>query len=154
MEEIISRIANNNNFKKNQVKAAVDLLDDGNTIPFIARYRKEMTGNLDEEELRLIEERLDYIRKLNKRKDIEVVSTYLGAHAVPKEYKDKSEQYIDYIIKEVMPEVADKNLAEFCDVFCEEGVFNVEEFDPDPFMEKIGEFGLPWNEKENVDLEL
>ena len=69
MEEIISRIANNNNFKKNQVKAAVDLLDDGNTIPFIARYRKEMTGNLDEEELRLIEERLDYIRKLNKRKE-------------------------------------------------------------------------------------
>ena len=34
------------------------------------------------------------------------------------------------------------------------GVFNVEEFDPDPFMEKIGDFGLPWNEKENVDLEL
>ena len=69
MEEIISRIASNNNFKKNQVKAAVELLDDGNTIPFIARYRKEMTGNLDEEELRLIEERLDYIRKLNKRKE-------------------------------------------------------------------------------------
>lgn len=68
MEETISRIANNNNFNKKQVKAAVDLLDDGNTIPFIARYRKEMTGNLDEEELRLIQERLDYIRKLNKRK--------------------------------------------------------------------------------------
>ncbi len=67
---------------------------------------------------------LEIMKKLNKRKDIEVVSTYLGAHAVPKEYKDKSEQYIDYIIKEVMPEVADKNLAEFCDVFCDEGAFS------------------------------
>lgn len=69
MQDIISRIAENNNFKKNQVKAAVDLIDDGNTIPFIARYRKEMTGNLDEEELRVIQERLDYIRNLNKRKE-------------------------------------------------------------------------------------
>ncbi|MEO3945610.1 Tex family protein [Gorillibacterium sp. CAU 1737] len=52
-----------------KVKAAVELLDDGNTIPFIARYRKEMTGELDENELRSIEERLGYLRGLEDRKN-------------------------------------------------------------------------------------
>lgn len=51
-----------------KVKAAVGLLDEGNTIPFIARYRKEMTGELDENELRSIEERLGYLRNLEERK--------------------------------------------------------------------------------------
>lgn len=51
-----------------KVKAAVGLLDEGNTIPFIARYRKEMTGELDEQELRSIEERLGYLRNLEERK--------------------------------------------------------------------------------------
>ncbi len=51
-----------------KVKAAVGLLDEGNTIPFIARYRKEMTGELDETELRSIEERLAYLRNLEDRK--------------------------------------------------------------------------------------
>ena len=52
-----------------QVAAAVTLLDDGNTIPFIARYRKEVTGGLDEVQLRQIQERLDYLRKLAERRD-------------------------------------------------------------------------------------
>ncbi|WP_407946727.1 Tex family protein [Paenibacillus tarimensis] len=51
-----------------KVKAAVSLLDEGNTIPFIARYRKEMTGELDENDLRAIEERLQYLRNLEDRK--------------------------------------------------------------------------------------
>lgn len=51
-----------------KVKAAVGLLDEGNTIPFIARYRKEMTGELDENDLRSIEERLGYLRNLEERK--------------------------------------------------------------------------------------
>ncbi|MDQ7093161.1 Tex family protein [Desulfosporosinus sp. PR] len=51
-----------------QVKEAVNLLDDGNTIPFIARYRKEVTGELDENALRSIVERLDYLRRLEQRK--------------------------------------------------------------------------------------
>lgn len=51
-----------------KVKAAVALLDEGNTIPFIARYRKEMTGELDENELRSIEEKLQYMRNLESRK--------------------------------------------------------------------------------------
>ena len=52
-----------------QVTATVTLLDDGNTIPFIARYRKEVTGGLDEVQIRDIQERLEYLRKLAERRD-------------------------------------------------------------------------------------
>ena len=52
-----------------KIKAAVELLDEGNTIPFIARYRKEMTGELDEVQLRSIEEKLQYLRNLQARKE-------------------------------------------------------------------------------------
>lgn len=55
--------------KSSQVKAAVELLDAGNTIPFIARYRKEATGELDENALREISERLEYLRHLEERKE-------------------------------------------------------------------------------------
>ncbi|MFN2340698.1 MAG: Tex family protein [Halanaerobium sp.] len=57
------------NIKKKNIKSTVDLLDSGNTVPFIARYRKEMTGSLDEEEIRNIEEKIDYLRRLNERKN-------------------------------------------------------------------------------------
>ena len=52
-----------------QVAAAVELLDAGNTIPFIARYRKEATGSLDDQVLRELAERLEYLRNLDKRRD-------------------------------------------------------------------------------------
>ncbi|MBM4459401.1 MAG: RNA-binding transcriptional accessory protein, partial [Chloroflexi bacterium] len=52
-----------------QVAATVTLLDDGNTIPFIARYRKEVTGRLDEVQIRDIQARLEYLRKLAERRD-------------------------------------------------------------------------------------
>ncbi|MBO6133684.1 MAG: RNA-binding transcriptional accessory protein, partial [Lachnospiraceae bacterium] len=52
-----------------QAEAAISLLDEGNTIPFISRYRKEATGSLNDEELRLLSERLDYLRNLEKRKE-------------------------------------------------------------------------------------
>lgn len=55
--------------KKDKIKATVDLLDSGNTVPFIARYRKEMTGSLDEEEIRNIEDKIDYLRRLIERKN-------------------------------------------------------------------------------------
>lgn len=61
-------IAKELGLKINQVKEAVELLDGGNTIPFIARYRKEATGELDENNLRAIMERLDYLRRLEQRK--------------------------------------------------------------------------------------
>jgi uncharacterized protein len=69
LEERIQRqIAGELGLGARQVRTTMELLNEGNTIPFIARYRKEMTGELDENELRLIEERLGYLRNLEDRK--------------------------------------------------------------------------------------
>ena len=65
---IINQIAGELHLPVKGVTAAVDLLDEGNTIPFIARYRKEATGELDENQLRALEERLSYLRNLTKRR--------------------------------------------------------------------------------------
>ena len=66
--EFTKIIAQELGIKMTQVKEAVNLLDGGNTIPFIARYRKEATQELDENVLRAIVERLDYLRRLEQRK--------------------------------------------------------------------------------------
>src|SRR4051794_25581742 len=68
MLSIGQRIANELNVQEWQVKAAVDLLDGGSTVPFIARYRKEATGALDDAQLRTLEERLRYLRELDERR--------------------------------------------------------------------------------------
>ena len=62
-------IAEELNVKDSQVEATIKLIDDGNTIPFIARYRKELTGSLDDQILHTLSERLDYLRKLEARKE-------------------------------------------------------------------------------------
>jgi uncharacterized protein len=67
-QRIMNGIAAQLSIPITKVKSAVSLLDEGNTIPFIARYRKEMTGELDENDLRAIEEKLQYIRNLEERK--------------------------------------------------------------------------------------
>ena len=69
MEKIIKIIAEELNIKESQVDKTVRLIDDGNTIPFIARYRKEVTGNLSDEVLRDLNDRLTYLRSLQKRKE-------------------------------------------------------------------------------------
>lgn len=69
MKEIIEPIAKQLNVKTTQVEAVLNLLADGATLPFIARYRKEMTGALDEEEIRLIQEQYNYQMNLAKRKE-------------------------------------------------------------------------------------
>ena len=66
--DLIKVIAAELKITPRQIESTVKLLDDGNTIPFIARYRKEATGELDEEKLRDIEERLNYLRNLEARK--------------------------------------------------------------------------------------
>ncbi|WP_028299392.1 Tex family protein [Oceanospirillum beijerinckii] len=68
MEQIALRIAEELNVKNTQVSAAVALLDEGSTVPFIARYRKEVTGGLDDTQLRNLEERLRYLRELEERR--------------------------------------------------------------------------------------
>ncbi|AOZ94622.1 Tex family protein [Paenibacillus crassostreae] len=67
-ERIVKQAAKELNISLKQVRTTVGLLDEGNTIPFIARYRKEMTGELDENQLRDIEERVGYLRNLEERK--------------------------------------------------------------------------------------
>lgn len=69
MEQIFNRILEETHIALRQIRAVVQLLDDKNTVPFIARYRKEATGGLDENEIRLIEERINFHRNLEQRKE-------------------------------------------------------------------------------------
>ena len=64
-------------------------------------------------------------KKLAENYPIEIKTTFLGAHAVPTEYKNNKEAYLDLICNEMLPNVASENLAEYIDVFCEEGYFSV-----------------------------
>merc|ERR1712000_774456 len=68
-ESIGFRIAEELGIRPQQVSAAVALLDEGATVPFIARYRKEVTGELDDSQLRTLEERLRYLREMEDRRD-------------------------------------------------------------------------------------
>lgn len=68
-EEIVNKVSKKLNFKDFQIKNVINLLSEGATIPFIARYRKEATGNLNEDELRLIETEYNYAVNLNTRKE-------------------------------------------------------------------------------------
>ena len=74
MEKIIKTIAEELNIKPTQVEATIKLIDEGNTIPFIARYRKEVTGGLSDEILRDLSDRLNYLRNLEQRKQ-EVINS-------------------------------------------------------------------------------
>ena len=69
MDKIALNIAEELKIRPEQVEATIKLIDDGNTIPFIARYRKEVTGNLSDEVLRTFYERLTYLRNLEERKE-------------------------------------------------------------------------------------
>ncbi|WP_236789451.1 Tex family protein [Amycolatopsis sp. GM8] len=69
VQSVERRIAEELGVRDGQVKAAVDLLDGGSTVPFIARYRKEVTGMLDDAQLRTLEERLRYLRELDERRE-------------------------------------------------------------------------------------
>ena len=64
-------------------------------------------------------------KRLNETHKIDLVSTFLGAHAIPEEYKGKADEYIDLLCDVVLPAVKEQNLADFVDVFCEDSVFDV-----------------------------
>ena len=70
---------------------------------------------------------LRVIKKLRENYDLPVKSTFLGAHALPKEYKENKEGYLNLIIDEMLPKAAEENLAEYVDIFCEKGYFTVED---------------------------
>jgi imidazolonepropionase len=67
------------------------------------------------------------IRRLDEETPLRYVPTFLGAHAVPDEYKNNRSAYVDLVVDEMIPQVAREGLARFCDVFCESGAFDVDE---------------------------
>ena len=70
---------------------------------------------------------LTVTKRLNESQPVDLISTFMAAHAVPEEYKENREEYISLIIEQMIPYVAEHHLAQFCDVFCETGVFSAEE---------------------------
>lgn len=70
---------------------------------------------------------LEAAKELQEEHPVDIVSTYMGAHAIPEEFKGNTQGYMDFMFEKVMPYVAEHKLAEFVDVFCEEGVFSPEE---------------------------
>ncbi len=70
---------------------------------------------------------LEVAHKLNEDHPVDVISTFMGAHSIPKTYEDDPEKFVEIIINEMLPVVEERKLAEFCDVFCEEGVFSVDQ---------------------------
>lgn len=70
---------------------------------------------------------LEVAKELNENHPVDIISTFMGAHAIPEKYKDNPEDFVDIIINEMIPQVAKRDLAKFCDVFCEEGVFTIDQ---------------------------
>lgn len=83
---------------------------------------------------------LRVIKKLKKNYNLPIKATFLGAHALPPEFKENKEGYLDLLINEMIPRVAEEGLAEYIDVFCEKGYFSVE--DTDRILEAGRKFGL------------
>jgi len=70
---------------------------------------------------------LNVMKELNQAHEVDIVPTFLGAHSVPKEYKGRPNDFIEYMVNDVLPEVAKLDLAEFADIFCEKNVFDISE---------------------------
>jgi imidazolonepropionase len=83
---------------------------------------------------------LKAMEEINKNHPIDVAVTFLGPHALPQDYKGREDEFIDFQIEKVLPEVVKNNLAEFADIFCEEGVFNIEQ--SRRFLQEAKKMGL------------
>ena len=83
---------------------------------------------------------LRVIKRLKENTDVTIKATFLGAHAIPKEYKDNKDGYMDLAINEMLPKVAKEGLADYVDVFCEEGYFTVA--DTERLLKAANEFGI------------
>jgi len=68
---------------------------------------------------------LEAMKRLDSLQPVDIVPTFMGAHSIPPEYKGRPADYIDFIISTVIPEVRKRGLAQFCDIFCEKGVFEI-----------------------------
>lgn len=97
--DIIKQISRELGIKESQVQATVTLIDEGNTIPFIARYRKEVTGSLDDEVLRNLHERLSYLRNLEDRKQT-ILTSIEEQGKLTKELKKEIEEALTLVVLE------------------------------------------------------
>ncbi|MFL2569393.1 MAG: imidazolonepropionase [Flavobacteriales bacterium] len=83
---------------------------------------------------------LRVIKRLKEISPLTIKATFLGAHAIPQEYKNNKSAYLDLIIDEMLPQIAQEQLAEYIDIFCEEGYFSVE--DTERLLEAAQSYGL------------
>jgi imidazolonepropionase len=114
-----TRLATREKLVSNAFSYAVSMLACGTT----AVEAKSGYGLDTENELKM----LLAVKDLRERITTRISSTFLGAHAVPPEFKGRTDDYVDLVVEEMIPKVAEQDLAEFCDVFCEEGVFSIEQ---------------------------
>jgi imidazolonepropionase len=83
---------------------------------------------------------LRVIKRLKEASDVTIKSTFLGAHAIPKEFKDNKDGYMDLVINKMFPRVVEKNLADYVDIFCEKGYFTID--DTKRLLEAANQFGI------------
>ena len=83
---------------------------------------------------------LRVIKRLKEASDVTIKATFLGAHALPKEFKDNKDGYMDLVIDEMLPKIAKENLADYVDIFCEKGYFTLE--DTKRLLEAANKFGI------------
>ncbi|MHA2117467.1 MAG: imidazolonepropionase [Candidatus Thorarchaeota archaeon] len=114
-----TRLATQDELRSNAFSYAESMLTSGTTtIEAKSGYGLDV-----ENEVKM----LQVVETLRNKLPSEFVSTFMGAHAIPPEYKDRVDNYVELVINDMIPTIAEKKLAEFCDVFCEEGVFSVEQ---------------------------
>ena len=114
-----TRAASQSELVKNAFSYAESMLSLGSTTI----EAKSGYGLDTENELKL----LHVVEDVRQKLPVTFVSTFLGAHAVPPEYEGRTDAYVDLVIEDMIPTVAATGLAEFCDVFCEQGVFDIEQ---------------------------
>jgi imidazolonepropionase len=122
------------------VDLALQRLDEVKALGTGAIEIKSGYGLCTEGELKM----LRVIRRLKEHSNLTIKSTFLAGHAYPLEYRDNHEGFIKLIINDMLPKVADENLAEYIDVFCEKGFFSVDETD------RILEAGVKYGLKPKV----
>jgi imidazolonepropionase len=104
---------------ENSLKTLDVMLEHGTTTV----EAKSGYGLTSKDELKILE----VIKRVDQLHCVDVVPTFMGAHAVPLEFKNDIQGYVSLVVEDMLPKVADKRLAEFCDVFCERGVFSLEQ---------------------------
>lgn len=134
-----TRAASKRELKKNARRYINKMMQYGTTTVEI----KSGYGLSFDDEIKMLEA----IKELQKEEIITISSTFLGAHAIPPEYKNSPNQYVNLICDKMIPYVGEHKLAEFCDVFCEKGYFSVSD------SEKILSTGISYGLKPKIHAE-